>query len=106
LVSSERDILSLRTSAPLAAFILILSGCGTQPAEVKKAEEPALPESKTGADIDAAAENAKDAEDAMQAAEKAADSDAAKAEGEKSETVKTEAESKAKAEAVEKAKTE
>jgi hypothetical protein len=58
----------------------MLSACGSSADKSpKKAEEPTLPEPKTGAEIDAAAENATNAEDAMRAAEKVADDEAKKA---------------------------
>jgi hypothetical protein len=64
--------MSLRRTAALSAIALslMLSACGSKETEVKKPDEPALPEPKTGAAIDAAAE------EAMQAAEKATDAEA------------------------------
>jgi hypothetical protein len=64
--------MSLRVKAILTATLLSISlaACGSKESEVKKPEEPALPEPKTGAAIDAAAE------EAMVAAEKATDAEA------------------------------
>jgi hypothetical protein len=67
-----------------AILTILLAGCGNKESEVKKPVEPALPEPKTGADIDAAAE------EAMLAAEKAVDAEVEAAGSAKSEVSKTE----------------
>lgn len=66
-----------------AILTILLAGCGNKESEVKKPVEPALPEPKTGSDIDAAAE------EAMLAAEKAVDGEAEAAAGAKSEVSKS-----------------
>jgi outer membrane PBP1 activator LpoA protein len=71
-ILGRRTPVPLRSKSALTVIILamVLSACGNKATEVKKPEEPALPEPKTGNDIDAAAE------DAMQAAEKETDAKA------------------------------
>jgi hypothetical protein len=71
-IFGRRTPVSHRSKAALTAIIItmMLSACGSKEPEVKKPQEAALPEPKTGDDIDAAAE------DAMLAAEKETDAKA------------------------------
>jgi uncharacterized lipoprotein NlpE involved in copper resistance len=71
-IFGRRTPVSHRSKAVFTAIIItmMLSGCGSKEPEVKKPQEVALPEPKTGDDIDAAAE------DAMLAAEKETDAKA------------------------------
>jgi hypothetical protein len=71
-ILGRRTPVSHRSKSAFLAIVMtmMLSACGSKEPEVKKPQEAALPEPKTGDDIDAAAE------DAMLAAENETDAKA------------------------------